>query len=211
MSCQHKNFNFFIGTKFKTRMFSAVKNMLKEKKISILWLRYAECVWIVKYRTTQCPSFSEAMTMTATTSSPTFLCSFHSPKPLLLPKSSALYHPRWLMPKPVHHNAFSSTTNWFSSAKPLVPKENRSGSRTHLCSAGRRKPTPLATSSAAEEGDDDNLRRVLQIALWVAEGVYILWLFLLPYAPVSTHFCGVAVCCCYLSVCWVCSVLSSIN
>lgn len=45
--------------------------------------------------------------------------------------------------------------------------------RTH---AARRTPT-------GEEDGDDNLRRVLQTALWGAEGVYILWLFLLPYAP----------------------------
>jgi hypothetical protein len=40
------------------------------------------------------------------------------------------------------------------------------------------------TISSAEEGDD-NARKVVQIILWVVEGVYILWLFLLPYAPVS--------------------------
>ncbi|XP_030491639.2 uncharacterized protein LOC115707740 [Cannabis sativa] len=50
------------------------------------------------------------------------------------------------------------------------------------CHATPRKPT----SVVAEEGEedlDDNLRRALQFLLWVAEGVYILWLFLLPYAP----------------------------
>ncbi|XP_075481885.1 uncharacterized protein LOC142522398 [Primulina tabacum] len=30
---------------------------------------------------------------------------------------------------------------------------------------------------------DDNVRKILQAVLWVAEGVYIIWLFLLPYAP----------------------------
>lgn len=34
----------------------------------------------------------------------------------------------------------------------------------------------------SDEGDSD-VRRVLQILLWAAEAVYILWLFLLPYAP----------------------------
>lgn len=34
-----------------------------------------------------------------------------------------------------------------------------------------------------EEGNDDVRRRLTQIGLWVMEGVYILWLFLLPYAP----------------------------
>lgn len=112
-------------------------------------------------------------TTSTTTSSPTFLCSFlFSSKPLA-PKSS-LYLPQPHKPKPVH-NALSST-HWFST-KPLVPKQ-----RTLSCHAARRKPTALATSSSAEEGDG-NLRRVLRIALWVAEGIYILWLFLLPYAP----------------------------
>jgi hypothetical protein len=51
----------------------------------------------------------------------------------------------------------------------------------------RRKPPTVPntnTISSAEEGDD-NARKVVQIILWVVEGVYILWLFLLPYAPVS--------------------------
>ncbi|KAL2546494.1 hypothetical protein Fot_15727 [Forsythia ovata] len=30
---------------------------------------------------------------------------------------------------------------------------------------------------------DDNVRKILQAVLWVAEGVYVFWLFLLPYAP----------------------------
>lgn len=38
------------------------------------------------------------------------------------------------------------------------------------------------TPSSLKE-NDGNLRRVLQIGLWVAEVVYVLWLFLLPYAP----------------------------
>lgn len=32
---------------------------------------------------------------------------------------------------------------------------------------------------------DDNVRNILQAVLWVAEAVYVFWLFLLPYAPVS--------------------------
>lgn len=38
-------------------------------------------------------------------------------------------------------------------------------------------------SSTSEEGENGSVRRVLQLALWTAEAVYILWLFLLPYAP----------------------------
>ncbi|CAK7326547.1 unnamed protein product [Dovyalis caffra] len=54
-----------------------------------------------------------------------------------------------------------------------------------LCQAARRKPPIVSntnTVSSAEEGNV-NVRKVVQIILWVAEGVYILWLFLLPYAP----------------------------
>ncbi|GMJ04738.1 hypothetical protein like AT3G25805 [Hibiscus trionum] len=48
-----------------------------------------------------------------------------------------------------------------------------------VCRASRRKSTALSSTS---EGSH-RLRRVLQLALWTAEAVYILWLFLLPYAP----------------------------
>ncbi|KAG4109461.1 hypothetical protein ERO13_A13G053600v2 [Gossypium hirsutum] len=51
-----------------------------------------------------------------------------------------------------------------------------------VCRASRRKSTAL--SSISEGSDQDGpLRRVLQLSLWAAEAVYILWLFLLPYAP----------------------------
>ncbi|XP_073221285.1 uncharacterized protein [Cicer arietinum] len=114
------------------------------------------------------------MITTATTSSPTFICSFHSPNHLST-KSSLYQHSQWHILKPIH-NPFSSTNSLFY-AKPLV-----SNSRTHLCFAGRRRPTVSVTPSSLKE-NDGNLRRVLQIGLWVAEVVYVLWLFLLPYAP----------------------------
>lgn len=119
------------------------------------------------------------ITTTTTTSSPTFLCSFHSPNPL--PSKSSLYHPQWRILKPVHYSL--SSTNFLSSAKPLVSNSRR----THSCSAGRRQPTELATSSSSKE-KDDNLKRVVQIGLWGAEIAYVLWLFLLPYAPVGILF-----------------------
>ncbi|XWS34021.1 hypothetical protein CRYUN_Cryun21dG0003700 [Craigia yunnanensis] len=50
-----------------------------------------------------------------------------------------------------------------------------------VCHASRRKST--AMSSISEEGEDGIVQRVLQLALWTAEAIYILWLFLLPYAP----------------------------
>ncbi|KAL3578516.1 hypothetical protein D5086_020020 [Populus alba] len=79
-----------------------------------------------------------------------------------------------------HIRAFNSKTQ-FSPAAPLFPSQNSN----FLCHATRRKPPTVPntnTVSSAEEGDD-NARKVVQIILWVVEGVYILWLFLLPYAP----------------------------
>ncbi|XP_065880486.1 uncharacterized protein [Euphorbia lathyris] len=49
-----------------------------------------------------------------------------------------------------------------------------------VCHAARRKPT---FSNAAVSSEGDTVRKVLQTVLWGFEGVYILWLFLLPYAP----------------------------
>ncbi|XP_037493287.1 uncharacterized protein LOC105642006 [Jatropha curcas] len=57
-----------------------------------------------------------------------------------------------------------------------------------VCQAARRKPSILNAAVSSDKGDGDNARKVLQIILWALEGVYILWLFLLPYAPVSICF-----------------------
>ncbi|CAH2045472.1 unnamed protein product [Thlaspi arvense] len=54
----------------------------------------------------------------------------------------------------------------------------RTRDRPFLCLA-RRKP-----ETATVEVEDDRLRRIVRYLLWSAEAVYILWLFLLPYAPV---------------------------
>ncbi|ESW29589.1 hypothetical protein PHAVU_002G082500 [Phaseolus vulgaris] len=110
------------------------------------------------------------MATTTTTSSPPFLRPFLSPKSL--PPKSSLHLPKLHNRTPLHH-AFNST-HCFS---PAVTKAKRGVLETHLCFSARRKPI-----LSSEEGED-NLRRVLRISLWVAEGVYILWLFLLPYAP----------------------------
>lgn len=52
-----------------------------------------------------------------------------------------------------------------------------------------------STTAAAGGGDggsmselNDDVRKLLQVVLWIAEAVYIVWLFLLPYAPVSAAF-----------------------
>jgi len=115
------------------------------------------------------------MATTTTTSSPPFLRPFLSLKPL--PPKSSLNLPKLFNRRPLHHAL--NSTHWFS---PAVTKAKHGVSGTHLCFSVRRKPV-----LSSEEGED-NLRRVLRIALWVAEGVYILWLFLLPYAPVCTLF-----------------------
>lgn len=59
---------------------------------------------------------------------------------------------------------------------------------------GRRLPFKGPASCTAKKGNNVSpaevwpSRRVLQAALWAAEAVYILWLFLLPYAPVHILF-----------------------
>lgn len=49
----------------------------------------------------------------------------------------------------------------------------------HLKCGARRKP-----ETATVDVGDDRLRRIARYLLWTAEAVYILWLFLLPFAPV---------------------------
>jgi len=118
---------------------------------------------------------SEAMSTTTATSSSPFLRPFLSLKPL--PSKSSLHLPKLLNRRPLHLAV--NSTRCFS---PAVIKAKRGVSGTQLCFSSRRKPI-----LSSEEGED-NLRKVLQITLWVAGGVYILWLFLLPYAPVRTLF-----------------------
>ncbi|XVF03420.1 hypothetical protein REPUB_Repub04eG0259900 [Reevesia pubescens] len=60
-----------------------------------------------------------------------------------------------------------------------TPKPLHSTTSAIVCHASRRKSTVMTST----EDGDGSLRRVLQLALWTAEAVYILWLFLLPYAP----------------------------
>ncbi|XP_059453977.1 uncharacterized protein LOC132184376 isoform X2 [Corylus avellana] len=109
-----------------------------------------------------------------TTTYQALLCNNHSffgSKPSL-----SLSHSQF--PNPRHSQASSNAKTWPATTPPPLISNHV---RTPACHAARRKPTIAATPST-EEGDD-NSRRVLQIILWVAEGVYILWLFLLPYAP----------------------------
>ncbi|XP_038885655.1 uncharacterized protein LOC120075963 isoform X2 [Benincasa hispida] len=68
-----------------------------------------------------------------------------------------------------------------STPTPFSPSPNR-----RFCSlsrpAARRKPTLMDSAGLSDEGDSD-VRRLLRILLWATEAVYILWLFILPYAP----------------------------
>lgn len=49
------------------------------------------------------------------------------------------------------------------------------------------RAAPREEKEVVVEGDD-GMRRLLQILLWGAEGIYIFWLFLLPYAPVGVSW-----------------------
>ncbi|XP_056164956.1 uncharacterized protein LOC115669911 isoform X2 [Syzygium oleosum] len=74
-----------------------------------------------------------------------------------------------------------TTNTWLpkpppAASDPLPPSRSLAPVRR----ASRRKAD--AVPDAVEGGDGGSSRRALQIALWVAEAVYILWLFLLPYA-----------------------------
>ncbi|KAK1417457.1 hypothetical protein QVD17_26584 [Tagetes erecta] len=65
--------------------------------------------------------------------------------------------------------------------KPLVSFKSKPWVSTTTSFASRRR-----SSSRDDDDDDDDdawRRKVLQFLLWAAEGVYIIWLFLLPYAP----------------------------
>lgn len=55
----------------------------------------------------------------------------------------------------------------------------RTRDRSTLCLARRK------AEAETVEAEDDPLQGILRYLLWTAEAVYILWLFLLPYAPVS--------------------------
>ncbi|KAF3793943.1 hypothetical protein EJ110_NYTH08902 [Nymphaea thermarum] len=52
-----------------------------------------------------------------------------------------------------------------------------------LCRSRKDANTPQRPVVLEDDDDDGPRRRILQMALWAMEGVYIGWLFLLPYAP----------------------------
>uniref|UniRef100_A0A175YQV2 Transmembrane protein n=1 Tax=Daucus carota subsp. sativus TaxID=79200 RepID=A0A175YQV2_DAUCS len=76
--------------------------------------------------------------------------------------------------------SYSSSSVAFSSAPKLMHLEK---DKHNCCKATRRKS--ISGDEGGLDDEDGSVRRVLQFVLWAAEGVYIAWLFLLPYAPMS--------------------------
>lgn len=70
-----------------------------------------------------------------------------------------------------------------NQASLVIQDEGVNKRRNSICKASRERSKLGMPASATESNEDSNLRKVIQALLWVAEGVYILWLFLLPYAP----------------------------
>lgn len=50
----------------------------------------------------------------------------------------------------------------------------------------RREGVLCRAQKNTEQLPEGQKKQILQVALWACEGAYILWLFLLPYAPVLT-------------------------
>ncbi|KAF8407826.1 hypothetical protein HHK36_006962 [Tetracentron sinense] len=81
-------------------------------------------------------------------------------------------------------NNSGNNTNRWPATRQLFSNERVFKMSIVCCNSARKSSTTSASKSKQppQEGDE-NTRRALQILLWTAEGVYILWLFLLPYAP----------------------------
>ncbi|KAL5726200.1 hypothetical protein ACHQM5_009263 [Ranunculus cassubicifolius] len=82
-----------------------------------------------------------------------------------------------------HHYCYKHRkprTNSLSFINKTGIQEKISSSRS-LCRAIRKKTQIV--SSPPPENDEQGSSRVVQVILWAMEGVYILWLFLLPFAP----------------------------
>ncbi|CAI9096239.1 OLC1v1032336C1 [Oldenlandia corymbosa var. corymbosa] len=61
---------------------------------------------------------------------------------------------------------------------------NLGGSQLLMSNVNRRSTTIAGVGRGGSVTElDDNVRKFLQVALWATEAVYIVWLFLLPYAP----------------------------
>ncbi|WOL08824.1 hypothetical protein Cni_G17577 [Canna indica] len=109
------------------------------------------------------------------------LCSSSSSswiRPPLLPRTCCLQN------SPPSPAAAAAATTGREDRKGLVVygRSRSFGSGVLLaCRAGKRSGLAEEEQRAAEDGQ--SLIQVQQAALWAAEAAYILWLFLLPYAP----------------------------
>ncbi|CAI9276092.1 unnamed protein product [Lactuca saligna] len=68
-------------------------------------------------------------------------------------------------------------------SKPWESRKEILTENAFVCAASRRNSSSSTTTDLSVPELDDNTRKVLQFVLWATEGVYIIWLFLLPYAP----------------------------
>lgn len=129
-------------------------------------------------------SFSKTMsTITAMTSPQALLCSsssfsFHATKPILRSNPSFCHSQKQVHKQRFVLAAMDAKTSW--STNSIIATKRDFKLKKLSCRAVPQKPT------SSNNELDGNVRKVLQFSLWIAEGVYILWLFLLPYAPVRT-------------------------
>jgi hypothetical protein len=106
-----------------------------------------------------------------------------SPRPMASPPAAVLCRASALIASPVSTRC--------AAARPQVvlrgylaarvgPTPGRLKARARVASAAKRGRGEVAAE------DESGSRALFQAALWGAEAAYILWLFLLPYAPVRT-------------------------
>ncbi|KAL4184245.1 hypothetical protein AMTRI_Chr10g224600 [Amborella trichopoda] len=76
----------------------------------------------------------------------------------------------------------SSSSSSFHLLSQRVTTSSRVSSKGILCKASEKDGTSKASSKEALDGQSP-LTLAQQVGLWIMEGVYVVWLFLLPYAP----------------------------
>ncbi|VAH48541.1 unnamed protein product [Triticum turgidum subsp. durum] len=99
------------------------------------------------------------------------------PLPPLLCSAASSYRVTLLAPHALPYRAAARPMVSRSSSPPCIAPTLRR--------AGARAPLPCAAKRGGEASSigGEGTRMLLQAALWGAEAAYILWLFLLPYAP----------------------------
>lgn len=98
--------------------------------------------------------------------------------------------PSWWFVKPAESRSVAPSLLQESHLKARNSMQwRRLYGRASPCLCRSRKKADTQRGQLVLEDDDDGpTRRVLQVALWALEGVYIGWLFLSPYAPVGYLF-----------------------